>query len=82
MLKNFCFECRNVIPKRGYHCDICHVCIQQYDHHCTWINNCVGKKNIGRFIFFLIFLILTLAFIGIISALGEIALIFDEPKRY
>jgi hypothetical protein len=30
----------------------------------------VGKKNIGRFIFFLIFLILTLAFIGIISVLG------------
>jgi len=42
----------------------------------------VGKKNIGRFVFFLAFLMLTLAFIGSISILGELALIFDQPEKY
>jgi hypothetical protein len=71
-----------MVPRRGYHCDICGVCIQQYDHHCTWINNCVGKRNIARFIFFLTFLILTLLFVGVFSVLGLIALILDDPGEY
>ena len=69
-----------MVPKRGYHCDICRVCIPQYDHHCTWVNNCVGKRNIGRFMFFLMFLILTLLFVALFSTLGILALIFDNPS--
>ena len=69
-------------PKRGYHCDICHVCIEQYDHHCTWINNCVGKRNIGRFIFFLIFLILSLAFVGLVSVMGMICVFMDNLGNF
>ena len=36
-----------------YHCHICGRCIYRYDHHCPWINNCVGSHNIGRFTLFL-----------------------------
>ncbi len=68
--KKICFECVKRKPRRSYHCDICKVCIEQYDHHCTWINNCVGKKNIGRFILFIFFLILSLGVIGITAAWG------------
>ena len=77
-----CFECRNLIPRRGYHCDICKVCVTQYDHHCTWINNCVGKKNIGRFNLFLFFLILSLGLIGLLSVLCEICIFTDNPYKY
>lgn len=69
-------------PKRGYHCEICRVCIKQYDHHCTWINNCVGKRNIGRFIFFLFFLLLCLGLLGLISFLAEISIFIDKPHLY
>lgn len=31
-----------------------------YDHHCSYILNCVGKKNIKIFLFFLIFITLFL----------------------
>lgn len=81
-IKKMCFECRNFIPRRGYHCDICKVCVAQYDHHCTWINNCVGKKNIGRFNLFLFFLILSLGLIGLLSVLCEICIFTDDLTRY
>lgn len=53
---------------REHHCPICQCCIPQYDHHCTWINNCIGRHNLAKFIFFLIVLegtLLWLSFIGI-----------------
>lgn len=82
MLKKMCFECKNSLPKRGYHCDICGVCIKQYDHHCTWINNCVGKRNIARFIFFLVFLVLSLGFIGLVSFVASLSIIIDDTNVY
>ncbi len=27
------------------HCRVCDKCVDDYDHHCLWLNNCVGKKN-------------------------------------
>lgn len=54
----------------------------QYDHHCTWINNCVGKRNIGRFIFFLFFLILCLGLIGLIAFLEGLGLLVSQASLY
>ena len=78
----FCYECMRPTPKRGYHCDICHVCIEQYDHHCTWINNCVGKRNIGRFIFFLVFLILSLLYVGLVSVMSMVCLFMNNLDHF
>ena len=38
------------------HCFLCNECIEIYDHHCHWINNCIGIKNKKKFIYFLILL--------------------------
>ena len=42
------------------HCFYCEKCIEGYDHHCYWINNCVGKNNINLFVLFLIVIILNI----------------------
>ena len=58
-----CFDCILVKPDRSRHCEICKSCVKVYDHHCPWINNCVGTKNHKFFINYIIFMWIHLAII-------------------
>ena len=33
---------------------MCNVCVDKFDHHCIWINQCVGAKNYRFFLYFII----------------------------
>lgn len=46
----YCKKCNHVKPDRTHHCSNCEVCILKMDHHCPWINNCVGYTNQKQFI--------------------------------
>ena len=41
-------------PARSKHCKICDKCVYKFDHHCNWINNCIGEKNYNYFFILLI----------------------------
>ena len=56
-LKKICPYCMvNKLPSTK-HCFVCNVCIEYFDHHCHWINNCVGDGNKIQFIIFLLILL-------------------------
>ncbi|KAK7123763.1 hypothetical protein R3I93_022011 [Phoxinus phoxinus] len=57
--RNWCTVCKVVRPPRAGHCRICGVCILRLDHHCVWINSCVGQANHTSFLLTLVFFLLT-----------------------
>ena len=44
-----CVFCVRRVPENCKHCRKCQRCVQNFDHHCKWLNNCVGASNYESF---------------------------------
>lgn len=46
----YCDICRSYVLVNSRHCKKCGRCVENFDHHCIWVNNCVGSKNYCLFL--------------------------------
>uniref|UniRef100_A0A0E0CA74 S-acyltransferase n=1 Tax=Oryza meridionalis TaxID=40149 RepID=A0A0E0CA74_9ORYZ len=65
----YCQKCSHYKPPRAHHCRVCKRCVLRMvltctnsvefnDHHCIWINNCVGHENYKIFLVFVLYAVI------------------------
>ncbi|CDY68411.1 BnaAnng27190D, partial [Brassica napus] len=71
-----CATCKIIRPLRAKHCSTCDRCVEQFDHHCPWVSNCVGKKNKWDFFLFLLLEVLAMLITGGVT----LARVLSDPS--
>lgn len=47
--RRWCTTCRLYRPPRCSHCRSCDHCVENLDHHCVFLNACIGRRNYVTF---------------------------------
>lgn len=61
-----CHKCNNFKPLRAHHCSVCGRCVIKMDHHCPWVNTCVGVANHKYFLLFVMYIMTTCLYSGVL----------------
>jgi len=72
-----CYTCKTPKVARSKHCSLCGHCVPRFDHHCPWINICVGENNYKYFVLFLFSTMFMLLYASYVLAF----LIYSEMVR-
>lgn len=59
----WCRWCHMIQPPRAKHCRDCDCCVLREDHHCPFLNNCIGERNYAFFYGFVVSLIIFGAYV-------------------
>lgn len=51
------YGCRRTTAARTKHCRKCGKCVVGFDHHCLWLNTCIGLRNYRTWVVFVSFLL-------------------------
>lgn len=77
--KTECNKCNlNTIVPRSKHCNVCNKCIIKFDHHCVWVNNCIGAFNYKYFLLYLLSHTLLTLYMGVIGVVMLYYYIIDN----
>ena len=77
-----CHLCNiSISSQRTKHCSVCNKCVDVFDHHCKWLNQCIGERNYSWFVFSVATaIIMALSFI--VMSLTLIGLYYGELKSH
>ena len=75
-----CHLCEiNITTTRTKHCSVCNKCVHVFDHHCKWLNQCIGRRNyLPFFICVVSAILMCLSFITL--SVTEMTLYFSNQE--
>lgn len=73
-----CTKCKAPKPPRAHHCSICKRCVMKMDHHCPWVNNCIGARNQKHFLLFLLYV--NVQCLTALCSLGGRFVVSEQPS--
>jgi palmitoyltransferase len=78
----YCYLCKATVHCTSKHCRFCGKCVVKFDHHCNWLNTCIGEKNYKYFLYTVlgVTLMTTESFVLSIALLVEIYT--NDPSRF
>lgn len=62
---SICKKCLIPKPQRTHHCSICNMCYLKFDHHCPWLNNCIGHFNQRYFFLYMVYTVIGVVFVSL-----------------
>lgn len=77
-LLNLCTYCEIIKSETSFHCLFCGRCTELFDHHCPFINNCLGYRNYRYFLIFIFSYFLFLCVVTAELTRNEVEIIWGE----
>lgn len=78
-LMNLCTYCRLIKSETSFHCLMCNRCVELFDHHCPYINNCLGLNNYKYFLLFILSYFVFLISVSFEIVRNEIDTVRTDP---
>ena len=75
--RKFCKTCQIYKPLRSNHCSRCDNCVEMYDHHCPFVNACIGKNNYKHFVG----MVVSMTLLGGMNLAGLFLFFFYDSER-
>lgn len=72
-LVGYCEYCQRNVLKHSKHCKKCNRCIKHFDHHCRFINVCIGDANYTWFTVLVNTVVVDVTFMIVVLAVNIVA---------